>query len=344
MAAITIIAEAPGFFSLMGRIEKAAAATLNLPDGLVNIGGHGAGYALKAVSGWDPVANSDGSFASLSLGDDIYIYAVQDASGDAQWVASANSTVPDGYTADTSRKIGGFHYGRIRGTANRYDTAYTPVVEIVPNSCWDLQHRPKCDPTGMVEVIPDQLWADIYLNSEGAGTWPDITPVSQYNATPLSGTEGYSRFLDYPYLLANAGKRFPSLAEWYRLADGSPQGNDGNNDLAWSDTSNSDRTATGTVAKAISSANVVDCAGNLWEPTSDLYDEGGTYGWDAAILDNGKDAAEDVGDLNHARWRFFMAGGYWDGGVRAGARCADSNSGPEDVTSYAGVRGVCDAL
>jgi len=344
MGKIAIPAQAAGFVSLMGQIEKDGTGTLALPEAMANIGGNGQGYTLASQSGWDPTANDDGTAGSLALGDDVYIYAVQDSSGEAQWIASKNSTVPDGYTADTSRKIGGFHYGRIRGTANRYDTAYTPVVEIVPNSCWDLQHRPKCDPTGMVEVIPDQLWADIYLNSEGAGTWPDITPVSQYNATPLSGTEGYSRFLDYPYLLANAGKRFPSLAEWYRLADGSPQGNDGNNDLAWSDTSNSDRTATGTVAKAISSLNVVDCAGNLWEPTSDLYDEGGSYAWDSTILDNGKDSSKERGELRHARWRFFMAGGHWSEGVHAGARCANSSYHPEDVDSNTGVRGVCDAL
>jgi formylglycine-generating enzyme required for sulfatase activity len=195
----------------------------------------------------------------------------------------------------------------------------------------------------MVEVIPDQLWADIYLNSEGAGTWPDTVPVSQYNATPLSGAEGYSRFLDYPYLAGNAGKRLPTLAEFYRYADGSPQGNDADNDLAWSNTANTDRTATGTVAKAISSLNVVDCAGNLWEPTTDIYDEGGTFGWDSTILDNGKDSAESRGELNHARWRFFIAGGYWGHGVRVGARCAYSGSTLESVNSLTGLRCVAPA-
>ncbi len=341
-------AQAAGFASLFGHIEKGSGDTLNLPEGMLNIGGNSEGYLLEAKADWDPTANNDGSFASLSIGDDVYIYAVQSANGIADWVASKNSTVPDGYSAATSRKVGGCHYGRYRPISERYNKTFTPGAQILPNSCWDLKHRPKCDPTGMVEVIPGRLWADIYLNSEGAGTWPETIPESRYNATPLSGTEGYSRYLDLPVLAANAGKRLPFLHEFYVYADGSPEGGENDNDTAWSDTSNSGRTATGTVDKAVSTLGVVDAVGNLWESCVDLHDVASLsstdYEWDRAILENGKDSSELRGELYHVRWRFFLAGGGFDNGGRCGARCAYSSHSPESVHSYTGLRCVCDSL
>lgn len=345
---LIIPAQAAGFFSLFGNIKKGAGETLNLPEGMMNIGGNGKGYLLEAVTGWDPAANSDGSFSSLNLGDDVYIYAVQHASGIAQWVASKNSTVPTGFGADNSRKVGGFHYGRIRGVENRYNVSYTPVVGIVPNSCWDLRHRPTCDPTGMAEVVPGKLWADIYLASEGAGSWPNTVPVSRFSATPLTGTEGYSRYLDYPVLAANAGKRIPQMAEWFAIADGSPQGSDSNNDTAWSATSNSGRTATGTVAKAISSLNIVDCVGNVWEMLTDNYDVGSTsssdYNYDKEITEHGQDAGEQRGEIYHRLWRIWIAGGYWTHGARCGSRSVNANHTPWHVNSTTGLRLVCDSL
>lgn len=345
---VIIPAQAAGFVSLFGSIQKGVGDTLNLPEGMVNIGGNSKGYLLEAISGWDPVANSDGSFSSLALGDDICIYAVQDSSGIARWIASKNSTVPTGYTAANSRKIGGFHYGRWRPLSERYSASFVPTVQIVPTSVWDLGHRPKCDPTGMVEVIPGRLWADIYLNSEDGQAWPNTVPLSRFNATPLTGAEGYSRYLDYPRLLANAGKRLPTVAEFYVYADGAPQGNDGNNDTAWSATSNSGRTQTGAVAKSVSCTGVVDAVGNVWDPCSDMYDVGSLvtadYQWDRTSVENGKDASIPRGEIYHVRWRMWFAGGWFGGGAQCGARCASSGDNPESVTADVGLRGVCDSL
>jgi hypothetical protein len=347
ISAIRLVGQPAGGVSLMGEIAKGTGDTLDLPEGQINIGGNGLGYLLTAQTDWDPTAaeNHDGTVVGLTLGDNVYIYAVQQASGIAKWLASMNSTVPTGYTSTNSRKVGGFHYGRYRPLANRYDAAYTPLAQILPNSCWDLQHRPKCDPTGMAEVIPGRLWADIYLNSEGAGTWPETVPVSAYGATPLSGTEGYSRYLDLPVLAANAGKRLPYLHEFYVYADGAPQGNDGNNDTAWSATTNSGRTTTGAVAKSVACSGIVDAVGNLWEPCLDLYDDGNAaWAWDTTILDNGKDAAQARGDLYHSSWRFWLAGGNWGSGVHCGSRCAYSISNPGNVSTPTGLRCVCDSL
>ena len=341
-------AKMPGFLSVMGRMAAAGDDTLDIPNMALNIGGHGQGFIVKEALDWDPIENEDGTLGgALSLGDDVYIYAVADDSGVAQLVASKNITAPDGYTAQDSRRIGGFHYGRWRPLGERYNKSFDPPTVIVPTSVWDHAHRPDCDPTGMVEVIPDQLWADIYLNSEDGSPWPETVPLSRYDATPLSGSEGYSRYLDLPYLAANAGKRLPTVAEFFRYADGAPEGGENDNDTAWSDSANSDRTATGTVAKAVSCVGVVDPAGNLWEPTLDHYDVGSTssgdYNDERAILENGKDSGELRGELRHRRWRFWMAGGRFDDGARCGSRCALASSNPELANSIAGLRCVAPA-
>ena len=50
----------------------------------------------------------------FTVGKDYYVYICDPGSEDLDEVykISLNSTYPDGYDAETSRKIGGFHYGR----------------------------------------------------------------------------------------------------------------------------------------------------------------------------------------------------------------------------------------
>ena len=268
-------------------------------------------------------------------------------------MASTNITVPGGYTAATSRKIGGFHYGRVRTVAQRYNTAITPAVQIVPNSVWDLGHRPTCDPTGMVEVVPGRLWVDIYLSSEGSGVWPENIPVSRYGAMPLRD-DVYAR-TDFHLLARNAGKRLPTVEEFLTYAEGAPQGANGNNDTAWGATTNTGSTTAGGVAKAVSMFNVVDAVGNLWDWLDNHLDVGlgTTTAWKADIVNVGKDAALARGQVyslvygtNNANssWWCFVGGGSFDGGANAGARCLRSFAPPWYATGAVGLRCVCDAL
>lgn len=342
---------AAGFVSFWGSISVGAANTLNLPEGQINIGGNGRGYVIDAVTGWSPwvAENNDGTPTGLTLGDDIYLYACATDTGVAKILASKSATYPTGYTAATSRKIGGFHIGRIRGVANRYDLAYVPVVGIVPNSVWDLQHRPTCDPTGMVEVVPGKLWADIYLNSEGPGTWPETVPVSRYGVMPLRD-DTYARS-DFHQLARNAGKRLPTMEEWLCLAEGAPQGADGNNDYAWSRTANTGPTTTGNVAKSISQLNLADTVGNLWEWIDNHYGLNiGAHAWLTAPANAGRDAAIPRGQAytpassGASGWRAWIGGGTWDDGARCGARCLHSDANPQNAIGIVGLRCVCDAL
>ncbi len=352
IAAIRLIGQPAGGVSLLGQVAKGTGDTLNLPYGQVNIGGNGFSYVLpeSQITDWNPInaANHDGSVTGLNLGDNVYLYVVQQSSGIAKWVASQNSTVPNGYTAETSRKVGGFHVGLYRGVANRYNTSYVPAAQIVPNSCWDLQHRPSCDPTGMVEVSPGRLWVDIYLAAEGSGTWPENVPVSAYGATPIKD-DVYAR-TDFHQLLANAGKRAPTVDEFLLYSEGAPAGLDADNVQAWAATGNSGPTTTGAVVKAVSQYNVVDAVGNLWEFLDNHFDLGDYSGsttpfiWDNAVVNVGQDAATPRGYVQHVAWRALRGGGGWSDGVHAGARSLDTGLGPWVANGRVGIRGVCEAL
>lgn len=335
---IIIPAMAAGFVSLFGHIEKGTGDTLNLPEGMINIGGNSKGYLLESATDWDPVdaANDDGGVAPLALGDDIYLYAVQHASGTAKWVASRNSTVPTGYTADNSRKVGGFHFGKVRPLADAYSAAASLPTQIIPNSCWDLQHRPSCDPSGMVEIIPGKLWADIYLASEDGTAWPDTVPVSAHDTTPITGTEGYSR-LDYSRLVRNAGKRLPDYSEFMMFAYGVPQGATG----ASARINTGDHTGYG--FECISCLNVDQPSGNIWQQTSLYYDRTDAVAW-YDDLNTGKDSANDHGQWRGGDFRTALVGGNWGDGAESGARCVSLINSTWVVNSDVGFRAVCDSL
>jgi hypothetical protein len=334
-----------GYFSIDGQISATGTTTLDVPECLVNIGGNGHGYLLAAQSDWsvtDP-AHHDGSLGTLALGDDISLFAVDagDGSADAKLVASKNADVPDGYDVTNSRKIGGFHYGRVRPVAYRYDLDFTPPEQIVPNSVWDLRHRPTCDPAGMVEITQGGFWADIYFNSEGTGTWPENIPVSKYGADPIKD-DVYAR-TDFHLLLRNAGKRLPTVEEFLTYAEGAPAGQDDNNTYAWSAVTNSGPTSAGAVEKAVSMFNIVDAVGNLWDWLDNHVDVGGSYAYTDLVVNIGKDANIPRGAVNHAAWRCFFGGGQFSIGKKAGSRCLDSLAVPWQMAGSVGLRGVCNA-
>ena len=172
-------------------------------------------------------------------GSDYYIY-ICDPGTDAQdelYLISLNSTFPDGEEWDdtNTRKIGGFHYGRVRNTDDygRAVNASGSVrgsgwesntrVDILPNSVWTTKHRPKCDPSGMVH-LGNALWGDIYLSSDdGANGLQSV-----YGGTPITGTEGLNWYIAGERA-RRVGKRLPDYMEFTVAADGSPQGLDASN-------------------------------------------------------------------------------------------------------------------
>lgn len=152
---------------------------------------------LKIGSDWF-MANADVEIdtatdmdtGAVSNGLDYYVYAVNNA-GVLDYLLSLNSTYPTGYAADTSEKIGGFHslcadVGAIAGHALDGHLANS----ILPKSVWDLTHRPRAAPQGMVYSEQLNKWVDIYLASgTGAST------LSAFGGT-ISDTRNWMDFVD----------------------------------------------------------------------------------------------------------------------------------------------------
>jgi hypothetical protein len=185
----------------------------------------------------------------------------------------------------------------------------------------------------MVKV--GNVWVDIYLASV-IGVWPDEKAVSRYNATPISGAEGYC-YMDYVRLAKNAGKRLPTWQEFLAFSYGhpSPETN-----------TFSGRQATGSISWALSCENVDQCAGNLWQVLDETflrYDSSG-WGW-KDHLNTGRDASFNHGQVyTKDYFTVLLAGGRWGDGARAGARSANLSDSVGIVGSSVGFRCVSDPL
>jgi len=320
------------------------------------------GFALNGKwwvldTDFDLDLDADLDTGAKAHGTDYYVYLCDNA-GSLVGLLSAATTFPDGYDADTSRKIGGFHYGRVRSVdANwipqdssngSYGAGWEDDVSsaILSNSVWDLKNRPTCTPEGMAKV--GGIWVDIYLASVddaislSSGKLSAGTTKSVYNANPLTGTESLNWY-HCNELAKRTGKRMLSLAEWLQAAEGSPEANADDNTDAWSDTDNTARNPTGTVANAVSAYNICDCAGNVNEWLNEfLHDPTATTGaWQDPMTGQG------VGQLymySATGLHAVIAGGHWNDGVIAGSRCVDVNLYPWIVYASVGCRFACDSL
>lgn len=306
--------------------------------------------------------------SSFTVGKDYYVYVCDSGNKDTDEVykISLNSTYPAGWTALNSRKIGGFHYGKVRGvdaTTNKPVNA-SGIVKgsgwqnniydgIVPRSVWTLGHRPKCAPEGMV-YLGGGTWVDIYLNSnDGKGGLQ-----SKYGATPMTGSEGLNWY-DFAHRLQKCGKRMPNLQEFIQYAYGSPEGLANSNDYAWTATINSGRTTTGNVARAVSAVGVRDAVGNVYEWLDEIitraehskdstHHTSEAWGWDiTSPLLAGEDS--DIASGNIYEYYAYsiaamIAGGHWLAGTTAGVRCVNCGNYPCTVGGSIGVRGACDSL
>jgi hypothetical protein len=163
---------------------KVSAASISIPAGF---------YCLV-----DTVMVNTTSIVTLSLnsnldtgtktaGTDYYVYALTNGN----FIISANNSYPSGYSASTSRKIGGFHYGVIpegfTAINNITSSDATAIAGINTYSFWDLKYRPVANPEGMVKI--GGSWYDIYLlNSEHI-----INGTSKAGATIAAGGTDYGR-------------------------------------------------------------------------------------------------------------------------------------------------------
>lgn len=195
--------------------------------------------------------------AANRAGKDVYVYACAPASGTKPvFVASLNSTVPSGYTAETSRKIGGFHclcadVGTIEGhTLSGYIAG-----DILPLSVWDLLFRAESENEGMVYVNGE--WVDIYPPSYisgnvkslyGQGVKTSTTGDWFVDIAALTNKELISR---NKFVIASTGSNQMTTIDTYVYTVG---GHVDTNDR-----------------RMISNYGLEDCCGYRWQWTSDIW-------------------------------------------------------------------------
>jgi len=302
---------------------------------------------------------------SFIFGSDYYVWAGVPSSGHEPVLKlSTSPSSPAGLT--TPKIIGGFHYGKIRNSITINDVS----DGIVPNSCWDIKHMPRCyllglaDPAnyqigGMVEVVPGSLWVDIYLVSDGGGSGFNRRGFSKINQVPLSGTENLCWY-DFVIRAKNVGKRLLNYMEWTQAAIGSPQGLNTSNANGWTKTTNTGKIKTAATNAAdadsdyingfnTSLLNVRDCVGNLWEWLGEMSirQDATSWGW-RNVLDTGELSGDT--DFGQAFLPYdygiiaLIAGGARDHGVSAGSRAVNVYNVPWKVNVGIGSRFACESL
>ena len=311
-----------------------------------------AGLTLK-INGtlYTLTSNVNVSDTSNSSGKDVYIYACVPTSGtEPTFVASLNSTVPDGYTAETSRKIGGFHtLCTSVGSISGHNLSGLNASSVLPNSIWDLKHRPVSDPEGMVFYKEKNIWVDIYLAS-----WSGSKLVSTYGGVIADGGSS-KRFHGELFCekFAEAGKRMAWRHEFMSFAKGSNECTNIKNSFDPNTTGGHYDTNS---RRMISNIGCEDCCGVIWQWVEDLQEGGayGTinknsfylngYGWDSSIwggnsLYNSYVDSQSYGQMFGILRRLSVGGG-WDYSSFCGSRSAAANHLSSHDYSRYGSRGV----
>lgn len=224
----------------------------------VNIG------SLGYISTKDVTLSLDtAATAANRAGKDIYVYACAGSTSEPTFVLSTNSTVPSGYTADNSRKIGGFHcLCKDVGTISGHTLSGYKAGDILPLSVWDLLHRPVSDPEGMVYALGK--WFDIYLAS-----WNGSKLASVYNGVVCASASTVKfngeKFAEYMGL---ANKKLISREEFIVVAKGS---NENTNISRSADPNTTGGHVDTANRRMISNYGLEDCCGTYWQWTSDIY-------------------------------------------------------------------------
>lgn len=245
---------------------------------------------------------------TISNGKNYYVYLCENA-GSIVGKISLNSTIPTGFTAVTSRKIGGFHTLCVNvGTIAGHTLSGYIANEILPQSVWDLKHRPISNPEGMVYDSSIHKWIDIYLASgTGAST------ASVYNAT-ISDSRNWMDFVDDGHAVK---KRLLDDDEFQNIAAGSNE--------ETNITGSTDPVTTGghvdTIGRRmISNIGCEDCSGTIsqWLRTPSARLSDGTVGaW--YDLPGAKGSFFTYGTNSYGNTQ-LLTGGDWGLGVICGSR------------------------
>lgn len=265
-------------------------------------------------------------------GKDVYIYACEPTSGtEPIFVLSLNSTVPTGYTANNSRKIGGFHclckdVGVIEGhTLSGYVTG-----DILPATRWDLLHRPKGEPEGFAYEELTDCWIAIYLPS-----WDGTKLVSVYNGVIADGASTKKWHGEAFYeQFAKQGMRLVWRHEFQMGAKGS---NEQTNIQGSSDPNTTGGHVDTAGRRMISNIGLEDCCGVLWQFAMDLGFAGGS-GWTNSVYNSAVDD-RSYGQTYGTLYRLLL-GARWDLSGFSGSRSAGCDLSSASVRVDLSARGA----
>lgn len=265
-------------------------------------------------------------------GKDVYIYACEPTSGtEPIFVLSLNSTVPTGYTANNSRKIGGFHClcKDVRVIEGHTLSGYV-TGDILPATRWDLLHRPKGEPEGFAYEELTDCWIAIYLPS-----WDGTKLVSVYNGVIADGTSTKKWHGEAFYeQFAKQGMRLVWRHEFQMAAKGSNEGTgiknaaDPNTTGGHVDSNN---------RRMISNIGLEDCCGCSWQWAMDLGFAGGSE-WNDSVYNSNVDS-QRYGQSYGTLYRLLL-GALWSSGSSCGSRSVACHHGSSFIDSHCSARGA----
>ena len=348
------IGEVPNFYE-RSELFTPNRTTITTPTKMmVNVNGKGyigtsVTLNLNSATSWDTESQTY-TDPSNRAGMDFYIYVCDTETDVPVILLSANATVPTGYNAANSRKVGGFHCLCLSvGTIEGHQLSGYLTGDILPLSVWDLKHRPKSDPEGMVYVAGIGRWYDIYLAS-----WDGNKLVSKFGGTVCDGSSTPNwhgeKFAEYIGLV---GKQLMFRDEFQVVAKGSNECTNiyGSRDYgttgAHVDTNN---------RRMISHYGLEDCCGYMWQWTRDLFEyyPGADwrtgqfmsgYQWVQWFIYNSSVDSQECG-FSFSSLRRPLVGGVVTDSYHAGTRCIRSDlfTGAASDIQYATARGCSDSL
>ena len=294
-------------------------------DGSPCISSDGGTIDISNTNNWD---DNTYSLPANRKGKDFYIYAVRKGNEAVpDFILSKNPDGPAGYEANTVRKVGGFHcLCEDMGEVENHPLSGFTAGDILPQSVWDLKHRPISSPEGM--VFTGKFWVDIYLNS-----WDGTHLVSSYRSEIADTDFDGLRFQE---ALVSLGKRLPSAEECMTFSQGAESGKAllGEADPV---TSGGHRNTDN--RRVVSNIGCEDVMGVMWQYTRDVF---GAY---CSYEDDWNSVSSTNGAIQGGGIRRLCFGGSWKDGEHAGIHALSLNywiggQGSE----YVAARGVSDPL
>ncbi len=291
----------------------------------------------------------DYAYAANRAGKDFYIFACANAETPLipDLLVSINSTIPKGYTAATSRKIGGFHcLCADVGTITNHPLSGYVAGDVLPCSIWDINHRPIGAPEGYAYDEGTDMWYSIYglswTGSYGSATATmagradddTLTLESKYGAEWADGASSEKwHCWKLEQILARQKQRLPYQREFMSASLGS---NQGTNIYGSADPGTTGGHKDTAQRRMISNIGLEDMCGDHWQWGADVgsASTSGSYG-------NAYDANDkyETGQVYGTVYRVLL-GGVWDNAAVCGSRGSLWNNGALALNAVCGARGA----